>query len=470
MVGALGFLYGGLFGHSMQDYLPYLALGLIFWAFMASFMTEGCTVFTAAAPFIHQVNAPLSIYVFRLLWKNLIILAHNALVFVAVAAVFGVWPGAAGLLVLPALVLVCLAGLSISALLGVLTSRFRDIPPIVTSLVQILFFVSPILWKPEQVPARAVFVEANPFFHLLNIVRQPLLGRASRAELLDLFTRSDSSHDWCLRASSSCASVAHCLLGVRACDGVNGALQRVSLFSRFRRERALPEEKGHCLQHRRPHWARRNRPRCGAGIGWRRPVAQAWRSARAAGTEWCRQEHAASRHGGHLRANKRKHHGAGPRGGPAWRKSGDGSGQHGPREHHSSRSLFGIKQEQRSNGRPRPSSNSQSLARSSICRSAPIPLACARALPLASLLRLSPRSCCWMRASEPAMPPSSKRPIGASTNSSVVPEFWCLPRIRRRWFASFATNMCCSTAEKSPQWVRGSQVPRADALNATGEK
>ena len=176
MVGALGFLYGGLFGHSMQDYLPYLALGLIFWGFMASFMTEGCVMFTAAAPFIHQVNAPLSIYVFRLLWKNLIILAHNALVFVAVAAVFGIWPGAAGLLVLPALMLICLAGLSASVLLGLLTSRFRDIPPIVTSLVQILFFASPILWKPEQVPARALFVDGNPFFHLLNIVRQPLLG------------------------------------------------------------------------------------------------------------------------------------------------------------------------------------------------------------------------------------------------------------------------------------------------------
>ena len=133
-------------------------------------------MFTAAAPFIHQVNAPLSIYVFRLLWKNLIILAHNALVFVAVAAIFGVWPGAAGLLVLPGLIVVCLAGLSASVLLGVLTSRFRDIPPIVTSLVQILFFASPILWKPEQVSARAVFVDSNPFFHLLSILRQPLLG------------------------------------------------------------------------------------------------------------------------------------------------------------------------------------------------------------------------------------------------------------------------------------------------------
>lgn len=176
MVGALGFLYGGLFGHSLKDYLPYLALGLIFWAFMASFMTEGCTVFTAAAPFIHQINAPLSIYPFRLLWKNLIILAHNFLVFAAVAAIFGVWPGATGLLVVPALMVVCLSGLSISVLLGILTSRFRDIPPIVTSLVQVLFFVSPILWKPEQVPLRALVVDGNPFFHLLNILRQPLLG------------------------------------------------------------------------------------------------------------------------------------------------------------------------------------------------------------------------------------------------------------------------------------------------------
>ena len=176
MVVALGFLYGGLFGHTMADYLPYLALGLIFWTFLASFMTEGCTIFTAAAPFIHQVHAPVSIYIFRLLWRNIIILGHNALVFVTLAAMFSIWPGATGLLVLPGIVLICLAGLSVSTLLGLLTARFRDIPPIVTSVVQILFFVSPILWKPEQVPARAVFVDSNPFFHLLNIVRQPLLG------------------------------------------------------------------------------------------------------------------------------------------------------------------------------------------------------------------------------------------------------------------------------------------------------
>jgi ABC-2 type transport system permease protein/lipopolysaccharide transport system permease protein len=177
MVGVLGLLYGELFGFSTRDYVPYLALGLISWTFIASSMTDGCTVFTGAAHFIQQVSAPLSIHVFRLLWKNLIILSHNAIVYLAILIVFGIRPGGVALLALPALAAIYLNGLSASIALGVLAARFRDIPPIVTSLVQIMFFVSPILWMPEQVRARALFLESNPFFHLLNVIRQPLLGQ-----------------------------------------------------------------------------------------------------------------------------------------------------------------------------------------------------------------------------------------------------------------------------------------------------
>jgi ABC-2 type transport system permease protein/lipopolysaccharide transport system permease protein len=176
MVAALGYLYGGLLGHSLRDYLPYLAIGLILWAFLSSFITEGCGIFTTARSFIHQVKAPLSIHAFRLLWKNSIVFAHNAVIFLVVVIVFGAWPGVVALLALPALALICLNGFSLSILLGVLTARFRDIPPIVSSLVHLMFFVTPILWMPQRAPARAVFVEANPFFHLLNIVREPMLG------------------------------------------------------------------------------------------------------------------------------------------------------------------------------------------------------------------------------------------------------------------------------------------------------
>jgi ABC-2 type transport system permease protein/lipopolysaccharide transport system permease protein len=176
MVGALGWLYGGLFGLSTRDYVPYLALGLIFWAFISASLIDGCTVFTGAAPFIQQVRAPLSIHVFRRLWKNLIILAHNAIVYLAIVIAFGIWPGGVALLALPALAAIYLNGFSASIALGIVAARFRDIPPVVTSAVQIMFFVSPILWMPGQIGHRAMFIESNPFFHFLNIVRAPLLG------------------------------------------------------------------------------------------------------------------------------------------------------------------------------------------------------------------------------------------------------------------------------------------------------
>ena len=123
------------------------------------------------------MRLPLTVHMYRVLWRNLLILFHNALVFVDVAAVFGVWPGWAGLLALPGLALLCLNGLWAILLLGIVSTRFRDVPPIVTSIVRICFFVTPIIWMPELVPARAAVLEFNPFYHLVEVVRAPLLGK-----------------------------------------------------------------------------------------------------------------------------------------------------------------------------------------------------------------------------------------------------------------------------------------------------
>ena len=176
LVGALGFLYGMLLGVETAAYMPFLALGFIVWALISGVITDGCQVFINAESIIKQVGLPLSVHVYRLLWRNLLILFHNALVFVVVAAVFGVWPGWAGLLALPGLVLLCLNGLWAALLLGIVSARFRDVPPIVGSIVRICFFVTPIIWMPELVPARATVLEVNPFYHLVEVVRAPLLG------------------------------------------------------------------------------------------------------------------------------------------------------------------------------------------------------------------------------------------------------------------------------------------------------
>ena len=176
LVAALGTLYGMLFKVEMAVYVPHLALGFIVWALISGVTTDGCGVFINAVSIIKQVGLPLSVHVYRLLWRNFLILFHNAAVFVVVAAIFGVWPGWAGLLAIPGLVLLCLNGLWAALLLGIISARFRDVPPIVASIIRICFFVTPIIWMPELVPQRAMVLEFNPFYHLVEVVRAPLLG------------------------------------------------------------------------------------------------------------------------------------------------------------------------------------------------------------------------------------------------------------------------------------------------------
>ena len=178
LVGGLGVLYAGLFRMDVADYLPFVAAGLIIWGLLSGLITEGCAAFIGAEGIIKQVNLPLSVHVYRVVWRNLIVFAHNVAIYVAAAVIFSIQPGWTGLLVLPGLALLCLNGVWMGLLFGLVSARFRDVPQIVASVVQVAFFLTPIIWKPELLPDRAFVLDLNPFFHLVELVRAPSLGQA----------------------------------------------------------------------------------------------------------------------------------------------------------------------------------------------------------------------------------------------------------------------------------------------------
>ena len=176
MVGSLGFLYSTLFHMSLHEYLPFLALSQVLWGFLATLVSESCTVFTEAEAVLRSVRMPFFLFAMRILVRNVLVLAHNACVIVVVFALLWVWPGTVALLALLALPLWIMNALALSLLLGGFCARFRDIMPIVNSVMQIAFFLTPVIWKPEQLGAGAVWLPFSPFFDLLEIVRAPLLG------------------------------------------------------------------------------------------------------------------------------------------------------------------------------------------------------------------------------------------------------------------------------------------------------
>jgi lipopolysaccharide transport system permease protein len=165
-----------LFKINIHDYLPFLSLSLVLWGFLGSITSEACTTFTEAEAVIRSVRMPFFVFAVRVVIRNLVVLAHNILVIVVVFAVFLIWPGWHALIAIPGLIVWVVDALALTLLLGSFCARFRDIQPIVNSIMQIAFFLTPVIWRPEQLGPSVDMLPFNPFFDLLEIVRAPLLG------------------------------------------------------------------------------------------------------------------------------------------------------------------------------------------------------------------------------------------------------------------------------------------------------
>ncbi len=173
---ALGVVYSQILKTPIRELMPYVCVGLLIWGFISAILHGSGEVFSGAESYIKQVRLPYLLYVLRFMWSKMIIFAHDFPIFLAVVLYFGKWPGAVALLAIPGFLLLSLNGALVTVTLGMASARFRDIPRIITSLVQIAFLVTPILWTPDLLGSRIWLANGNPFFHLIEIVRKPLLG------------------------------------------------------------------------------------------------------------------------------------------------------------------------------------------------------------------------------------------------------------------------------------------------------
>ncbi|HEX8654419.1 MAG TPA: ABC transporter permease [Allosphingosinicella sp.] len=175
LAAALGLVYSRLFGEPVATYLPYVVLGLFAWAFIAATLQEACDVFVAAEHALKQYYVPRTTLVYRALWRNLVLLALNFVVVVAVLALCGVRPGPAAPLALAGIAILLLNLFPAALLLALATARFRAVSRIVQTGLPIGMLVTPILWRPVT-PELLRIAQINPFHFAVELVRGPLLG------------------------------------------------------------------------------------------------------------------------------------------------------------------------------------------------------------------------------------------------------------------------------------------------------
>lgn len=182
-IAGMGPLYAALLGIDASTFIPFLALGLIAWALISNIMLEGCAVFMSADSMIRSVRLPMTTYVMRMVFRNVLIFFHNILAFVPFAIYLHIQPQWSWFMAVPGLFLIVVAAFPVALALGIFCSRFRDMQQIMASIVQLSFFLTPIIWKPELLGSRIAIAHYNPFYIFIELIRGPLSGQVPPVKL-----------------------------------------------------------------------------------------------------------------------------------------------------------------------------------------------------------------------------------------------------------------------------------------------
>jgi len=186
LIAMLSLQYGALFGQPLVVYAPYLASGMLIWAFISITINEATNLFFDNRNIIQQVNYPLSFYVYRLISRNIIILAHNFLIMPIIYYLFDITLDLLDVFfVILGVITLSVKLFCICLCFAILCTRYRDIQPLITNVVQAVFFISPIMWLPIVLENKGVatwLLIINPMYYILDMVRSPMLGQSPAVE------------------------------------------------------------------------------------------------------------------------------------------------------------------------------------------------------------------------------------------------------------------------------------------------
>jgi ABC-type polysaccharide/polyol phosphate export permease len=174
-VGALAPVYSKLMGLDLREYVIHLSLGFIVWNYVSAIILDSGSEFIRSANYLVSFRLSYFTLLFRVVWRNLIVLMYQMSVFIFFAVLLQHPLGVFGLFAPLALILITLNALWMGLVMSVLATRFRDLSELVNNVLRLVFFITPVIWVPSLNVDLALVANLNPFYHLLELFREPLL-------------------------------------------------------------------------------------------------------------------------------------------------------------------------------------------------------------------------------------------------------------------------------------------------------
>jgi ABC-type polysaccharide/polyol phosphate export permease len=178
-IGIMAIVWSILFKVPLADMLPHLAVSIIVWQYIAGIMSDATSLFQANNHLLLSQRVVCSIVVYSSVYRNLLVLLHNLAIIPIIFLIFRIPVTTQILLLFPGIILLSITSVWIAYVSGALCARYRDLGNALGSLMQLAFYVTPVIWKPGFVTAEHEWlIKLNPFSYFLNIIRGPLLGES----------------------------------------------------------------------------------------------------------------------------------------------------------------------------------------------------------------------------------------------------------------------------------------------------
>ncbi|HVY12209.1 MAG TPA: ABC transporter permease, partial [Alphaproteobacteria bacterium] len=183
MLTCIGFTFSYLWQGQAADFLPYFGVSYLIWNMLSTLIGDATNSYIEAAPFIQNYATNKLMWVMRIVCRNFIILLHMVPIYAVLALLFPIFHIGYAAYFLPALLLFMVHCTWMSSIIATLSTRYRDVKQLITLLIFVTFLVTPILWKAETLRAHTWLYQLNPMFYIIELVRDPLLGKPMDATL-----------------------------------------------------------------------------------------------------------------------------------------------------------------------------------------------------------------------------------------------------------------------------------------------
>ena len=116
----IGGFFKGAFYADFDIYLAYLSVGYISWLFMQDCVNGGCNILIQSKSFLLQKSWPISVFIFRFIYREIIILLHHAVLLIPIFLWLGYLPGMSS-------IILSLCGLILTMFTAIWVSLFFSI-------------------------------------------------------------------------------------------------------------------------------------------------------------------------------------------------------------------------------------------------------------------------------------------------------------------------------------------------------